>query len=85
MSHRPSATAGFLTPTPIRVGAERFARQCAIEPAPWLAGNKAAASSGPADHHGQSQRLTATTWSAPASAQNIAIVVSDQAAQLQSP
>jgi hypothetical protein len=82
MSHPRSSTTEVMTQTPIRIGAERFARRCAMEHAPWLADNKPASSS-PYNSLGEAQRLIIRP--APATVQHITIAASDQAAQLQSP
>lgn len=85
MSYRHSSTVAFMTPAPIPAGAEHFAWRCAMGHALRFAGNKAAASSGPDNRHGRSQRAAATTQATPATTQHIAIIASDQAAKQQSP
>ena len=71
--------------TPRHIGAGRFARRCAMEHAPWRAGCKAAAPSAPDNPPNRVQRLTIIIRPAPATLPHIAILASDQAAQLQSP
>jgi len=85
MSHRRSYTAEAVMQTPRRTDAGRFAQRCALDPAPWLAGSKAAASSAPDHPLGQAQCFTIIIRPAPVTLQHITIVASDQAAQLQSP
>jgi hypothetical protein len=92
MSHRRSSTAEAVTQTPIRIGAERLARRCAIEHAPWLiehapwlAGSKAVVASALDNPPSRVQRLTIIIQPAPATVPHMAILASDQAAQLQSP
>jgi len=85
MSHRRSSTAQAVTQTPRRTGAGRFARRCAMEHAPWLAGRKPAASSAPDNPLGQAQRIAIIIPPPSATVQHITIVASDKTAQPQSP